>query len=132
MVKSIIKQFDLPKAQIGKLNDALLELAGDLENEELKVQIDINNNEDDDNVEGWIDECELMTVSEREKLEKSVGLLRLMLTKVSTTRSELESSYKNCIATEDGLCYQKFDNNFTAEVVFYTQGIKTKCSHDAP
>ena len=52
VVKSIIKQFDLPKTPTGRLNDALLDLAGDLENEELKAQNDINNDEDDDNAEG--------------------------------------------------------------------------------
>jgi hypothetical protein len=137
VVKSIIKQFDLPKTQKGELDDALddalLELANDLE-DEVQAQDDTDNlnNEDDDNAEGWIDERELMTAIERENLDKSVGPLRLMLTKVRKIMSELESSYKNCVVAENGVCYQKFNNTFTAKVVFCTRRTKTKCSYDSP
>jgi hypothetical protein len=128
VVKSIIKQFDLPKKQKGKLDD----WAGDLENEELKARNDVNDDDDDDNTEGWIDERELMTEDEREELDESVEPLKLMLTKVCDLKSELEFSYKNCIATENGVRYQKFIDTFTSEVVFYTQRAKTECSYDAP
>ena len=52
VVKSIIKQFDSPKTQSGKLDDALLELAGDLDDEELQEQRNANDDEDDDNLGG--------------------------------------------------------------------------------
>ena len=126
LVKSILKQFDAPKTQTARLDDSLLEMARDLDNEELQAQSitkdedDVEDDVEDDNTEGWIDERELMTVSEKEKLEKSVAPLRLMLTKVCEIKLELEFSYKNCIATENGLRYKKFINDFTAEVVLHT------------
>ena len=69
--------------------------------------------------EGWIDERELMTIGERERLEQSIGPMRLMLTKVSD-KSEFELSYRNCTATENRVRYQKLDDTFTAQVVFCT------------
>lgn len=84
VVKSIIRQFDIPAAQSDKeLDDAteeLLKLASDIDIEEEKF----DNNEDDesDNVEGWIDEREMMTEKELDELEASVVPVRLLLTKV--------------------------------------------------
>lgn len=135
VVKSVIKQFDLPEMQEDNILDdahqALLELAEDLEHEELQSQKNGDSDEDDDSTEGWINERELMTEREKKELDKSIGPMRLMLTKVRKTRSELEPFSKNCIASQNGLRYQKLNNNFTAKVVFCTQRIKTKCSYDA-
>jgi hypothetical protein len=81
VVKSIIRQFDSPKSKTDKnLNEAtneLFSLAGNIE-------FDEDEEEDEaDNVEGWIDERTLMTQEEVEKLDESVEPLRLLLTKVS-------------------------------------------------
>lgn len=70
VVKSIIKQFNLPKTRKGKFNDQLLELVRDLEDEELKERSCVNDDEDDNNTEGWIDEHELLSAAERERLDK--------------------------------------------------------------
>jgi hypothetical protein len=87
VVKSIIKQFDLPKAQAnGILDEAtkeLLALAGDIALEEEQMREVGNDDEDDDNEEGWIDERELMSRWERDELDESVQLVRLLLIKVS-------------------------------------------------
>jgi hypothetical protein len=89
VVKSIIKQFDLPKAQAdGILDEAtkeLLALAGDIVLEEEESRNEGNDDDDDDNCEGWIDEREKMTEQEREELDESVQPVRLVLTKVSAT-----------------------------------------------
>jgi hypothetical protein len=88
VMKSVICQFDLPKAQAdGILDEAkaeLLKLAGNLELEEITSQQESGADDDvDDSVEGWVDERREMTEMEVEELDKSVGPLRLMLTKVS-------------------------------------------------
>ena len=93
MVKSIIRQFDLPKKKktsadddnlrVGDLDHAtaeLLRLAGDIDLEE-ELTADGDDGEDD-NVDGWIDEREEMTEEELRELAASVGPVRLLLTKV--------------------------------------------------
>jgi hypothetical protein len=90
VVKSVIHQFDLPKSKGGKiLDDAtkeLLSLAGNIELEEDELAgrdgKDGEENEDD-NVEGWIDECLLMTDVELDELDDSIEPVQLLLTKVS-------------------------------------------------
>ena len=96
VVKSIIQQFDLPKSKKKPDDDdpildhdattaELLKLAGDIDVEE---QITLSAGEDevaDDNVEGWVDECEEMTDDELKELAVSVQPVRLLLTKVTVT-----------------------------------------------
>jgi hypothetical protein len=94
VVKSIIRQFDLPKSK--KTSDdgdeddpmldvatmELLKLAGDIDLEE---QITASASDDevaDDEEEGWVDELEDMTKDELKKLAASVQPVRLLLTKV--------------------------------------------------
>ena len=82
MVKSIIRQFDLPKEQADNILDEakneLHNLAGNIESEEMISQFEGSMGHDDDNVEGWIDEREEMMAMEREELDESVGPLHLM------------------------------------------------------
>jgi hypothetical protein len=89
-VKSVIQQFDLPKTKGDRiLDDAakeLLALAGNIEIEEEELMRRNGKEGDegeDDNVEGWIDECLHMTDVELEELDGSVEPVRLVLTKVS-------------------------------------------------
>jgi hypothetical protein len=96
VVKSIIKQFDLPKSKKtsgddddgddGRLDqgtEELLQLAGDIDLEEdLTTNGDEELEEKDDNEEGWIDERDGMTANELDELAASVGPVRLLLTKV--------------------------------------------------
>jgi hypothetical protein len=87
VVKSIITQFDLPKkkkssevdGQDDEKTEELLRLAGDIDIEGNLME---NSEEDDDNVEGWIDERTEMTLDEMEGLSASVAPVRLLLTKV--------------------------------------------------
>ena len=87
VVKSIIKQFDLPKSK-GNLSvdEAAMELealAGNIELEEEEwARREGTAEEEDDNVEGWIDERTLMTDEELDELDASVQPVRLLLTKV--------------------------------------------------
>jgi hypothetical protein len=100
VVKSIIRQFDLPKNQADELldeaQDELHNLGRNLEDEELISQRDGMMDDEDDSVEGWVDEREEMTAAERKELDESVRPLRLMLTKVTTLQLSLKSITDLC------------------------------------
>ncbi|KAF8805658.1 hypothetical protein BYT27DRAFT_7104036 [Phlegmacium glaucopus] len=90
VVKSVIRQSDLPKSkEDGVLDEAsneLLSLSGNIEFEEAEVAR--RDGEDgaggeDDNVEGWINECTIMNEAELEELDESVEPVHILLTKVS-------------------------------------------------
>jgi hypothetical protein len=95
VVKSIIRQFDLPKSKKTSEDEdednptldvaaELLKLAADIDLEE---QITVSTGDDevaDDNVEGWVDEHEDMTDVELKELAASVQPVRLLLTKVTS------------------------------------------------
>ncbi len=119
MVKSIIKQFDLPKAQAnGILDEAtkeLLALTGDIALEEEQTCDIRKDDEDDDNEEGWIDECERMSEWERDELDESVRPVRLLLIKVSQfATSRVGLGLHLWTAAEDRVCYQELDYNLIA------------------
>jgi len=88
VVKSIIKQFDLPKSKgngmsLDEVAKELQALAGNIELEEDEWgRREGDSEEEDDNIEGWIDERTLMTDEELDDLDKSVEPIRLLLTKV--------------------------------------------------
>ena len=95
VVKSILKQFDLPKKKnpsgnddnqideiIDQATEELLRLAGDVE---MEGELMVDDDEEDDNEEGWIDEREEMTEDELRDLSASVAPVRLLLTKVKIT-----------------------------------------------
>lgn len=94
VVKSILRQFDLPKKKKATRNDLddendetwdqaaeeLLRLAGDVD---IEGNMMASEEDDDDNEEGWIDEREEMTEDELRDLSASVAPVRLLLTKVT-------------------------------------------------
>ena len=85
--KSVLRQFDIPKAKQGNMLDeavqALATLAKDLDVEEAAAKdADEENLEDDE--QGWIDEREVMSNDERAMLDESVKPIRLVLVKVCT------------------------------------------------
>jgi hypothetical protein len=96
VVKSIIRQFDLPKSKKASGDDdkddpaldaaiaELLKLAGDIELEEQITASAGDNKAADDDDEGWIDEHEDMTEDELKELVASVQPVRLLLTKVTS------------------------------------------------
>ena len=90
VVKSIIRQFDLPKSKGGKNQmdegaEELLLLADNIDVEEDIVSRDGEDGVagEDDNIEGWIDERALLDEDDLDELEKRVEPVRLLLTKVS-------------------------------------------------
>ena len=93
IVKSILRQFDLPNPKRGKsLDDGskeLLKLAGDVEVEEDVLSREgeggvTSEEPEDDNLEGWIDErtSGLLDIDNLEELDQSVKPVRVLLTKV--------------------------------------------------
>ena len=95
VVKSIIRQFDLSKSKkttdsnddddsMNEATEELLKLAGniDLEEEITASAGDEGDTTEDNNDEGWIDECKEMTEEELLELAKSVRPVWLLLTKV--------------------------------------------------
>ena len=81
VVKSIIWQFDSPNSKKKHLKEAtnkMLSLEGNIE-----FDGGGDCKDDSNNVEGWVDERELMTEEELEELDESVEPLCLLLMKVS-------------------------------------------------
>src|SRR6266567_1425672 len=90
VVKSIIRQFDLPKSKDDGTSDEateeLLTLAGNIEFEEEELARrdgEEGAGGEDDSVEGWVDERTSMTEEELNELDESVEPVRILLTKVS-------------------------------------------------
>lgn len=85
--KSVLRQFDVPKAKQGDTLDeaaqALATLAKDLDVEEAAAK-DADEEDLEDDEQGWIDECEAMSDDERAMLDESVKPVRLVLVKVCT------------------------------------------------
>jgi hypothetical protein len=92
IAKSIIRQFDVPKSQQNQaLDKSLQELQAlavdiDLEEKETRDGVESGSDEnDDDNMDGWIDEKERMSTEDVKKLDVSVQPVRFMLVKVIQT-----------------------------------------------
>ena len=90
VIRSILRQFDLPrnKAQefLDGASEELLALDGDIEQEEQETRNSDGNDEDNnDNLDGWVDERNGMTEEEQDDLDAAVEPVRFMLTKVMTT-----------------------------------------------
>jgi hypothetical protein len=96
VAKSVIRQFDVQKKRDDEhLDEAERELreladnvnAKDQEAEEEMDQCDMDGemdvgDENDDDIEGWIDEMMLLSPSERERVEDDIRPVKLVLMKV--------------------------------------------------
>jgi hypothetical protein len=96
--KSLLKQLDVKQDEKmdGDLNDnkqMLLAIAGDVEEEEQIMaqenDTEDGDTEDDDSLEGWVDEVEALTDEERENLQESIWPIKRMLVKVMKVWSVL-------------------------------------------
>jgi hypothetical protein len=89
VAKSIMKQFDLPKAKEGEALDAAAEalanMAGDIEMEEKLIEGDFTSDDDmDDDNDGLADVREEMSEVEIAALDESLKPVQLALVKVSS------------------------------------------------
>ena len=94
IAKSILRQFDILRAQVNNDNAtvALIELAGNIEFEEEEMDEYGDNDNDNDNsddqeevmenTDDWVNEREAMTMEQLAELDKSVQPVRWMLVKV--------------------------------------------------
>ena len=92
IAKSLLKQFDIKqdegiKDDLNEGKQSLLALAENLEEEELIVEqendSDDGDSKDDDNLDGWVDEVEALTLEEHEDLNESIQPVKRMLVKVT-------------------------------------------------
>ena len=91
VAKSIIRQFDLLKAEadeaLSVVEKELFDIAEgiDLEEESMAAADQgVDDEENNDNIDGWVDERKTMSREERIKLDQSVLPVRLVLVKVRT------------------------------------------------
>lgn len=90
VAKTMIRQFDIPKgkaeAALSAAEQELRDLAEGIDLEELSMKTGDDGEEDDEideeNEEGWIDECTAMNAVDREALEESTRPVKLVLVKV--------------------------------------------------
>ena len=87
VAKSVMKQFDLPKAKAGEAltaaAQALSTLAGDIETEEALMEVGMaQDGNDNDDVDGLANVRDGMSVEELEELDKTLQPVRLVLVKV--------------------------------------------------
>ncbi|KAF8811403.1 hypothetical protein BYT27DRAFT_7089557, partial [Phlegmacium glaucopus] len=99
VAKSILKQFDLPKAKAGEALsaavEALSDLAGDIEIEEASMGRELAEDDDsDDDEDGLADPRDEMTDDEITELDESLQPVRLVLVKVNSLR-KLAFTIKN-------------------------------------
>jgi len=90
IAKTLLKKFDVPKKDAeSALDDAeteLFDLAAGIDMEMVtvaEVGAGDKDDEENDNVEGWVDEMVLLSDEEQAALHENVGPVRLVLVKVS-------------------------------------------------
>lgn len=137
VAKSVIRQFDVPKAKRDEaLNDAahaLAQLANDLDTEELLSQ-EVDEEEDIDDTDGLVDERAAMSDDEREEFDETVQPVRLMLVKVC---SNFFSQFKyinwqaTCLASQNVVCYQELNYSHIASMVRHSPRLEDARAHDA-
>ena len=92
IVKSVIQQFDVPKAKGNEsFDDVLRELmvsTDELDKEELDTREGEHsevNSDDDNSLDGWVDERGDMSEAEQKELDDNIQPIRRVLVKVSVT-----------------------------------------------
>jgi hypothetical protein len=91
IAKTMLRQFEVPKKEVNAALDAaeqeLLELAAGTDMEEMVTVAEggLGDGNDADDVDGWVDEMELLSEDESEELRKSIQPVRLVLVKVQQT-----------------------------------------------
>ena len=132
VVKSILAQFDLPKARVN-IADEMLELADGLELDEAEEENSEGEDEvEDDNVEGWIDEREVMSEEQLEELEAGIRPIRVLLIKVSNQSSRSRDTHCwHTQASQIGLRNQELHYPRPSKMVFHSPRSEPQRAHDA-
>lgn len=88
IAKSVIRQFDVPRAKVNSLFDdeattALRELAGNIDNEEQEMANSEDDSEDEEeNMDDWVDERQALMMERLAELDESLQPVRVVLVKV--------------------------------------------------
>lgn len=116
IAKSIIRQFDVPKAQANKVFDkattALIELAGNIDFEEQEMAEDDGDDEDNENTDDWVDERDNMAEEQLASLNESVQPVRLMLVKVCVEFGLYIANSPHFSAAQNCVCHQELINYY--------------------
>jgi hypothetical protein len=137
--KSIIRQFDVPKAQQGQaLDDSFEELKVlavdiDLEEEDARDGVGIESDDnDEDNVDGWIDERGRMSDEDLKTLDKSVQPVRFMMVKVVQSPTPfLDNADALPLAAQNSARNQELLNDYPTRMVQVTRNTQAQSPHDA-
>lgn len=142
VAKTLIQQFDIPKAKaddmINKAERELCDLAKDIDIEEMLTENETGPNDTDgdenNNVEGWIDEMELLPTDEREAAWNSIGPIHFLLVKVSYPQFELRehtilTKFNAALQT----CFQNYPFHYETPscLVYYPENMQTQGTHHA-
>jgi len=91
VTKSVIRQFDVPKAQADQVwseaQAELIRISDGMDINEWITQAERDGEDDEgdeDDGEGWIDKCKSLSPEDRQALDDSTRLVKLVLAKVSS------------------------------------------------
>jgi hypothetical protein len=134
--KSIIRQYDLPKAQADVAMDEaakeLANLAADLELEEILTRgKEDAGGENDDDDDGWVDENAMLTDEERTELDVTVKPVRLMLVKVTWINQSQILANRKIEAPQTCIRCEELNDSPAPQVVLNTQRPQRIRVHDA-
>jgi hypothetical protein len=119
VAKSVIRQFDVAKGKAGEaLDEAEEELHALAEGIDLKDLETQREREDDDDVDGWVDERNALSVADRDALDASVHPVKLVLVKVNS-RVNVMNVLTHLIPTATQNCvfhYPLYDTSVTCMV----------------
>lgn len=86
VAKTLLRQFEVPKKDADAALDAseqeLLELAAGTDMEEMITVAKDGLGDSNDDIDGWVDEMDLLSEEESENLHQSIQPIRLVLVKV--------------------------------------------------
>lgn len=139
IAKSVIRQFDVPKAQQNQMLDdrirELQALAADIDVEENSTRNGVeagSNENEDDNMDGWIDERAKMSAEDVETLDESVEPVRFMLVKVISISDSVSRAWLTLpIAAQNCIRNQELFDNHSPAMAQASQRAQAQSPHDA-
>jgi hypothetical protein len=117
IAKTIIKQFDAPKKNRDGLSDdekMLAALAEGIEWEEAGMRSKVGDCEPDDDDDGWVDEFEVLSEGEWERLDEDLLPIRLVIAKVRFSEPKSNINQISFIAAKNGLQNREFIHKIVA------------------
>src|SRR6266545_2981495 len=117
---TMLRQFDVPKSHAANdaASKALVELAGDIEKEEVEMDDRADDEDDDNGADEWVDPRIGMSQEDQDELDSMVQPVRLVLVKVSSNSAQsLSISVSFSTAVKTCLCPKKLHNQTASAMV---------------